>query len=180
MVHTNQVGGHECEGQLVVVLVVNGPERVLFEVDVLPEPGEGNLAGLLVGVLALPVVKDEGGAAELLERVLGLGGSRRLLLLGLRSLGLGGSLGLLLLGSGLLLGGRVLEGLLAELNLVEDVRDDGLVANGLGPSGDVGVLCSPLLVEEVLETTGNDAEGDRDIHRKLKRLQGKQTTLKVY
>jgi hypothetical protein len=159
----DEVGGHEGHGELVVVLVVHSPERVLLEVDVLPEPGKGNLAGLLVGVLALEVVKSKGGAAESLDGVLGLGGSGSLILvvvLGGSSLGLGGLLGLLSLGGSLLLGGLVGDGLLNELELLGDVRVDGLVGDGGEPTGDVGVVAAPLLVEEVLEATGDDAGGE--------------------
>lgn len=52
---TNLVVAHEGHGELVVVLEVHAPDGELLEVDVLPEPGEGDLTGLLVGVLALPV-----------------------------------------------------------------------------------------------------------------------------
>ena len=50
----NEVGGHEGHGELVVVLVVQLPDGVFVEFGVLPEPGKSSLAGLLVGVLALP------------------------------------------------------------------------------------------------------------------------------
>ncbi|THZ80313.1 hypothetical protein D6C84_07549 [Aureobasidium pullulans] len=162
---TDLVVAHEGEGKLVVVLVVHSPEGVLLEVDVLPEPGKGNLAGLLVGVLALEVVNLEGGAAEGLDGVLGLGGLGSLILivvLGGSSLGLGGLLGLLSLGGGLLLGGLVGDGLLDELELLGNVRVDGLVGDSLEPTGDVGVVAAPLLVEEVLEAAGDDA-GSEDV-----------------
>ncbi|THZ99421.1 hypothetical protein D6C82_05163 [Aureobasidium pullulans] len=162
---TDLVVAHEGEGKLVVVLVVHSPEGVLLEVNVLPEPGKGDLAGLLVGVLALEFVNLEGGAAESLDGVLGLGGGRGLLLivvLGGSSLGLGGLLGLLSLGGGLLLGGLVGDGLLDELELLGNVRVDGLVGDSLEPTGDVGVVAAPLLVEEVLEATGDDA-GSEDV-----------------
>lgn len=85
----NQVGGHEGHGELVVVLVVELPQRVLLKVDVLPEPRKGDFTGLLVGVLALPgrssviwqeirrghdlqVVKNEGWSAKGLNWVLWL------------------------------------------------------------------------------------------------------------
>ena len=162
--HTNQVGGHEGESQLIVVLVVNLVEGVLLEVDVLPEPGKGDLAGLLVGVLALPVVEDECSTGQRLEGVLGLGGRcSLLLLLGLRSLGLRGGLRLLLLLlTTLLLGRNVLQCLGDELELASDSGVAGLVADGLVPTGDVGVRVTPLLVEEVLEATGDDA-GDEEV-----------------
>jgi hypothetical protein len=121
------VVAHEGEGELLVVLVVEPPDRELVELAVLPEPGKGDLTGLLVGVLALPidllvgpivhfllirlnipVVEDECGLAKELKRVLWLGslGSFILLLLSLSSsldlrlllgLGLRSSLRLLLL-----------------------------------------------------------------------------------
>ena len=52
---SDQVGGHEGHGELVVVFVVDGPEGVFFEVAVGPKPGEGYFAGFFVGVFALPV-----------------------------------------------------------------------------------------------------------------------------
>lgn len=112
----------------------------------------------MVGVVALPLVKSEGGAGQGLERVLGLGGG---------SILLRGGLGRLLLGSGLLLGLlRLLGGDVGELGGVEELelgrnsRVDGLVVDGLVPTGDVGVLLAPLLVEEELETAGNDTDGE--------------------
>ena len=97
--------------------------------------------------------------------MLGLGGSRGLLLVvvgGGGSLGLGGLLGLLSLGGSLLLGRVVGDGLLDELELLGDIRVDGLVGDGSEPTGDVGVVAAPLLVEEVLEATGDDA-GSEDV-----------------
>lgn len=52
---TDLVVAHEGEGELLVVLVVEAPDGVLVELAVLPEPGKGDLTGLLVGVLALPI-----------------------------------------------------------------------------------------------------------------------------
>lgn len=52
---TDLVVAHEGHGELVVVEVVEAPDRELVELAVLPEPGKGDLTGLLVGVLALPV-----------------------------------------------------------------------------------------------------------------------------
>lgn len=153
---TNQVVGHEGEGELVVVLVLDLPDGVLVELDVVPEPLHG-LGLIVVGVVSLPLIESESGAGQGLERVLGLG-SRGILL---------SSLGRLLLGCGLLLGLlRLLGGGVGELGGVEELElgrnggVDGLVVDGLVPPGDVGVLLAPLLVEEELETAGNDADGE--------------------
>jgi hypothetical protein len=167
---TNQVVGHEGESKLIVVLVVNLPDRPLLEVEVIPEVLHGLVVVLDVGVLALPLIERERGAAESLERVLGLGGSRSLV--SLRGSG-GGSCG-----SGLLLGfllslllGLLLRlvGLLGrvgqsngieEINLLSNLREDRLAADSLEPSGDSRVLRAPLLVKEVLEAT--DGDGNRE------------------
>lgn len=55
---TNEVVGHESQGKLVVVLVVNAPDRVLLERNVRPEPLE-SLGGLGIGELTLPLVERE-------------------------------------------------------------------------------------------------------------------------
>lgn len=52
---TDLVVAHESHGELLVVEVVEAPDRELVELAVLPEPGKGDLTGLLVRVLALPV-----------------------------------------------------------------------------------------------------------------------------
>ena len=67
--------------------------------------------------------------------------------------------GLLLLGLLLLVGfgGLVLDGLVDELEFVDDSRVDGLVVDGFVPASYAGVLLSPLLIEEKLEAAGNDA-----------------------
>lgn len=153
---TNQVVGHEDEGELVVVLVLDLPEGVLVELGVLPEPLHG-VGLVVVGVVPLPLIKSEGGAGQGLERVLGLG-SGSILLSSLGSLLLGSSLLLRLLR---LLGGDVGElGGVEELELGRNGRVDGLVVDGLVPPGDVGVLLAPLLVKEELETAGDDADGE--------------------
>jgi hypothetical protein len=69
---TNEVGCHKDERKLVVVLVINLPERVLFWLIVLPEPRKGDRSGLLVGVLPLPVIESEGSLGEKVKGVLGL------------------------------------------------------------------------------------------------------------
>lgn len=149
---TDQVVGHEGKLQLVVVLVVNGPEGVLLGLVVLPEPGQSNGAGVLVGVLALPLVKDELGAAKSLKGVLGL-----LLLSGLGLSGGSGSGGSLLLGLLLLLGGSVLDALLDEDGVLEDSLEGGLVDDGLVPAGDGNVLVTELLVQDGSEGTGEES-----------------------
>ena len=165
---TDLVVAHEGHGELLVVLEVHAPERELVELAVLPEPGKGDLTGLLVGVLALPVeivriwfdkivavsnapvVKNESGLAEELKRVLGLGSlrSRILLLLSLSGgldLGLRSSLG----------GGRSGRLLLLLLLLVLRARW-GLVLEGL--LGEDGVLDNSgvdVLGNDGSEPTGN-------------------------
>lgn len=143
----NEVRAHEGECELVVVLVVNLPEGVLLGVVVLPEPGEGLLAGLGVGVLALPVVEGKLGTSESLKGVLGLGGlSNGLILLILLLGGLGGSsLG----GLGLLLGGSVLDGLINELEFTNNGLVDLLVDDQVEPTGEVDVVGTELLVEDL-------------------------------
>lgn len=147
---TDQVVGHEGELQLVVVLVVDLPEGVLLGVVVLPEPGEGILTGLVVGVLALPVIEDEGGLAESLKGVLGLG-----LLLSGSLLGGGSSLGLLLL-----LGGSVLDNLLGEDGVGVDSLESVLVDDGGVPTGDGGVGAAPALVKDGSESAGEESSSE--------------------
>lgn len=156
---TDQVVGHEGELKLVVVLVVNAPQRVLVGLVVLPEPGKGNRAGVLVGVRALPVIEDESGLAESLKGVLGLGGGLVLLLSRSGSSGSGGSL---LLGLLLLLGGSVGDGLLSEDGVLNNSLEERLVDNGLVPSGDGNVLGAPLLVQDESESAGQET-GSVDI-----------------
>lgn len=160
----NQVVGHEGEGELIVVLVVNLPDGPLLEVEVLPEVLHGLVVVLDVGVLALPLIEGERGPAEKLKRVLGLGGSGSVLAGGGGSRS--GSL-LLLLGSGLLLGllrllGRSVGqgGGLEELDLLSNLGEDGLVADSLEPAGQSGVLLAVGLVKEVLEAAEGDAGGE--------------------
>lgn len=141
---TNQVGAHEDEGELIVVLVVDLPDGVVLGVEVLPEPGDRD-SGLLVGVLALPLVKRSGGLGKTLEGVLGpdnLNGLLLLLFLLLHDL-----LGGLLLG--LLLGGSVFDSLINELNVTED-GGDLLAADQSVPTGDSGVLGTERLVEDLI------------------------------
>lgn len=148
---TDQVVGHEGELQLVVVLVVDLPQGVLLGLVVLPEEGQSIGTGLVVGVLALPVIEDEGGLLKGLQGVLGLGlGS----LLSGRGRG-SGSLGLLLL-----LGGSVLDGLLGENGVGENSLEGVLVDNGGVPAGDSGVGAAPLLVQNGGEGTGEEGSGE--------------------
>lgn len=153
---TDQVVGHEGELELVVVTVVDLPERVLIGLEVLPEPGHGDGAGVLVGELALPVIKDESGLAKSLKGVLGLGGLGGGGLSGGSGSGSGG------LGLGLLLGGDVLDHLLSELGLGEDSLEGVLVDNGVVPPGGGGVGLAPGLVKDSGESTGKEG-GSEDI-----------------
>lgn len=163
----NEVVGHEGEGELIVVLVLDLPERVLLKGDVLPEPLEG-LGGILVGVLALPLVKRDGGLAEGLARVLGLRSLLGSIILLLGS-GLGGSLGSLS-GLGLLggsLGGGVGEsGGIEKLKLGPDSVENGLGSDRGEPAAHGRVLLAPCLVEEELEAardeTGREEVGEGD------------------
>lgn len=152
---TDQVVGHESELELVVVLVVNAPQRVLLGLVVLPEPGKGNGASVLVGVRALPVIKDESGLAKSLKRVLGLGGG--LVLLSRSGSGGGSSL---LLGLLLLLGGSVGDGLLSEDRVLNNSLEGGLVDHGLVPSGDGRVIGAPLLVQKESESAGQKTSSE--------------------
>lgn len=158
----NQVVGHEGEGELIVVLVVDTPDGVLLEVEVVPEILEG-IGGLAVGVLSLVLIKGERSTGEELKRVLGLGSLSRLIggLSGGLSGGLRSGLGRLLLGLLGLLGGSVGQsGSVQEADLLSDSGEDGLAGDGLEPTGDVGVLLSPVLAVEVLEATGDDTGGE--------------------
>ena len=73
---------------------------------------------------------------------------------------LGHSLFLFLAFAFLLGGGLVLDCFVDEVELAGDVRVDGLVVDGLVPAGDVGVGAAPGLVEYVLETAAEDADGE--------------------
>lgn len=151
----DEVVRHESQGKLIVVLVANLPQGVLLEVDVLPEPLKG-IGGLAVGVLTLPLIERKRSLGQRLKGVLGLRGS---LLLGLSSLG--GSSGLR--GSSRLgdLGGNVGQGRgVQEGELLGNSSVDGLVDDGLVPTSDSGVLLAPLLVEEVLEATVEQASAE--------------------
>jgi hypothetical protein len=158
---TNEVVGHEDEGELVVVLVVHAPDRVLVERNLLPEVLE-SLSLVVVGEVALVLVKREGSAGKKIKRVLGLRGLSRLLIgVGSSRSGLGSGLGGSLGGIGLLGGDVGQSRLVEELKLLGNGRIDGLVDDSLIPTGDVGVLLAPLSVEEVLETTGDQASTEQ-------------------
>ena len=156
---TNEVVGHEDEGKLVVVLVVDAPDGVLVEGNLLPEVLE-SLSLIVVGEVALVLIEREGSAGKKLKRVLGLGGLSGLLLGGggrSSSSSLGGSLGgLSLLGSDV---GQ--SRLLEEVELLGNGGVDGLVDDGLVPTSNVGVLLTPLSVEEVLETAGDETSAEQ-------------------
>ena len=66
---------------------------------------------------------------------------------------------LLLLGFLLLVGfwGLVLDGLVDELEFVDDGGVDGLIVDGFVPASYVRVLLAPLLIEEELEAAGDEA-----------------------
>lgn len=151
---TNQVVGHEDQGKLIVVLVVDLPDGELVKGDGLPEVLH-SLGGRVVGVVALEVIKSVGGLAESLNGVLGLG-LGGLLVRGSSS-GSRSSGGGLLLGGSFLLGGDVGKGnRLEESRLVGHSRVDGLSSDGLVPTGGSGVSLLPSLVEEELETAESD------------------------
>ena len=154
---TDQVVGHEGELELVVVTVVDLPERVLIGVEVLPEPGHGNGADVLVGELALPVIEDKSRLAKSLKGVLGLG-----LRGGGLSRGGSGSGGGSGLGLGLLLGGDVLDDLLSELGAGDNGLEGVLVDNSVVPPGGGGVGLAPGLVQDSGESTGEEG-GSEDI-----------------
>jgi hypothetical protein len=158
----DKVRGHEDLGQLVVVLVVNLPERVLLRVDVLPEPLE-RIWSVVVGVLTLPLIKGQSCLGQSFKRMLWLWCRWGLLfLLNLLGLWLRGGLGCGLLRLLWLLGCLVLDSLINEVEVAtSNRRVDGLVVDGLVPTGNVGVLSAPLLVEEVLETTRDDASSEQ-------------------
>lgn len=154
-------------GQLIVVLVVGAPERVLLRgrlVKVLVEPLHGD-GSVVVRVLPLPLVKGERlGLSESLARVLGPGGGRCLLLvdlLGGSGLGCGGSLGC---GSGgrlgLLLGRGVGDGLLDEIGRGKDGLERLLIDDGVEETGDVDVVLANLGVEDGLGTADEDRRGE--------------------
>ena len=152
----DQVGGHEGLGELIVVLVVNGPDGVVLWVVVLPEPLEGNWS-LLVGVLALPLIKWDSWLWKSLAWVLGLWCLDNWLLLLLNGLWLWGSLwGWGLLGLNLLWSNVLEDWLINEVELASNSGVDWLVVDGLVPAGGVWVGLAPLLVEEELEATGDD------------------------
>lgn len=152
---TNQVVGHEDQGKLLVVLVVDLPDGELVEGNGLPEVLHG-LGGVVVGVVALEVIKSVAGLAKSLNGVLGLGRFSGLLVGGSGS-GSGSSGGSLLLGGRGGLGGDVGKGnLLEESRLVGHSRVDGLSSDGLVPTGGSGVGLLPSLVEEELEAAESD------------------------
>ena len=55
---TNKISGHESLRKLVIILIIAFPERIFLSVEVLPEPGQGDISCLFVGVLAFPVVES--------------------------------------------------------------------------------------------------------------------------
>ena len=136
---SDEVGDHERDLVLVVVVVGREVDRVALRVEVFPEPGHGSVAvGSGVGVLLLPRVEGEGALGEKVEGVLclllGLGRSsgRSLLLLLLSLFLLGGLDG----------GGR--ERLFAERHVSDDGSKLGHRNAGVEPLHDGG-KCLALL-----------------------------------
>jgi hypothetical protein len=157
---TNQVVSHEGKLELIVIFVVNEPQGVLLGLVVLPEPGKGDRASILVRVLTLPLVENQSGLAKSLERVLGLGsrlGFIFLLLSRLRS-----SFGGFLLRLLLLLGGGVLDSLLHKNGVLNNSLVDRLVDHGSVPTSNGRVLRAELLVQNGGKGAG-DGGGSKDI-----------------
>lgn len=156
----NQVVSHEGELKLVIIFVVNKPERVLFGLVVLPEPGHGDRTGIIVGVLALPLVKDQSGLAKGLKRVLGLGLGLHIRLV----LILSSRLGSLLLRLLLLLGRGVFDGLVDEGSFGDSFLPVTLVNNGVEPTGNSDEVRAELLVKDSGESATDDT-GSEDISK---------------
>lgn len=158
---TNEVGAHEDLSELLWVSEGNSPQAVLASWVVLPEPWEGTGAGILVGVLALPVIQDEGWAAEKLQWVLGW-----LLLLDWLLNWLRGLWSWLLnLWSSwlwLLLWWSVLDSLGNELWLSCNSLEGWEVGDESVPTGEVGVLGAEVSTEDELVTTAGDG-GNEEI-----------------
>lgn len=173
----NEVVGHEDKSQLVVVFVVDAPDAEALRIyrkhdvrstsdgfkklqtltKVLPEPLHGNI-GVVVAVLALPVIQLKVAGGKQVQLGLGLGCrlgffSRLLLLLG--SL----LLRLFLLFLLLLLGRSVLQGSLAEDNVTKSFLEVLLVDDGEVVTGDVLVLVAEFLVKD--ELVGPYKRGDK-------------------
>lgn len=158
--HTNKIGRHKGQGQFIVVLVVDLPQRVFLWLVLFPEPREGNFARVFVGVLSLPVIENESRFGQCLKRVLGFDFGLGLILLFIFLLGwflLGlwcscsGCLGRLCF----LLGWSVLDALIDQDRFGDYGLPDWLVCDGLIPTGGVWVFSTPFLVKSVLETTSD-------------------------
>lgn len=154
---TNQVVRHEGHCKFLGVFEVHSPERVVFWAVVLPEPWESNATGILVRVLALPVVEDHGRLREALKRVLCLG-SWLLFLLGLRGLGLGG---LWLSGLLRLLWCHILERLLNEDGAGHDGLVHGLVVDSFIPSCHSRVSLAPFTAQNELGSTRKESGSEK-------------------
>jgi hypothetical protein len=152
---TDKVRGHKHLCELIVVLVVKLPQRVLLGVVVLPEPLK-SIGGMVVRVLTLPLIKWESSLWQSLKRVLWFWGSWSLIFFLFNFLGLWlwGSLLLFLFWLGFLLWGSVLDGFVDEVELVNNGRIDLLVVDSLVPAGDIWVGCSERLIKNILESTG--------------------------
>jgi hypothetical protein len=164
---TDKVRCHEDLGKFLIVLVVHTPQRELLEVGLLPEPRQSLFTSLLVTVLALPFIEDKGGAAERFKCVLWLRCWWRLILVIISSrllwLRSGSCLGSSLLLWLVLLGlwwRLVLDGSLYIARSLGHSSEDGLCGDSLIPADSVGILATPLLVEESFEAALQEGGGE--------------------
>lgn len=172
----DEVGRHEGEGELVVVLVLAAPDREALPVHLVVEVLEraAGTAGVEVRVGALEVLKVEGRLGEEVKGVLGLGllGDEGLLSLLVVLLLLGGlllllGLGLLSLGGLLLLllGGSDELGLLLDelgVAVVVDGSKLGRLDDGVGVTDNVGDLGADRGVNDRSEGRG-EGRGEEDV-----------------
>lgn len=123
---------------------------------VFPEPRKCLGTGLRVGILSLPVVQGKRRLAQGFEGMLGLGGlgGRLVVVVVVLFLGSGGRLWGLGGGSrlGLLLGGRVLDCLVDELEVAGNRLVGGLVDDEVEPTSEVGVRRAESLVKDLYRT----------------------------
>jgi hypothetical protein len=122
-------------------------------------------ASLFVRVFALPVIEDECGLRQCFQWVLLL----RSFLLGLivffivlwLFLCLGCSFGSLCLRFGLFLWGRILDSFLNHDRFLNNSSPDWLGSDRFVPSSGVWVRFPPLLVQNILETSGDERRGEQ-------------------